>query len=114
MKDIYFSYLPDKYILNGVNLKIKPKEHVAFLGKIGSGKSTTAKLLVRLFNFDKGDILFNNKSIKKISIDSLRKNIRYIPQHPKLFNRTLYENIVYSLNRNIPENKSKINKIIKN
>ena len=95
IKNVYFSYIPNKYILKGLNLSIKPGEHVAFIGKIGCGKSTTAKLLVRLFEFDKGDILFNGLSIKNVSIENLRKNIRYIPQHPKLFNRTLYENIIY-------------------
>ena len=103
MENVFFSYNPNKYILNDVNLEIQPKEHIALIGKIGSGKSTTAKLLVRLFDFDKGDIKFNGESIKNISIKSLRKNIRYIPQHPKLFNRTLYENIIYSLKEKIPE-----------
>ena len=96
IKNIKFSYLPNKYILNNINLTIKPREHVAFVGKIGSGKSTTAKLLVRLFDFDSGTIMLNGLEIKKVAIDNLRTNIRYIPQHPKLFNRTLYENIIYS------------------
>jgi len=101
LKDVYFSYLPDKYILNGVNLTINPGENVAFIGQIGSGKSTCSKLLIRLFGFDKGDILFNNQSIKSLSIENLRKYVHYIPQHPKLFNRTLYENIVYATERNV-------------
>jgi ABC-type multidrug transport system fused ATPase/permease subunit len=96
LKNIKFSYLPNKYILNNINITIKPREHVAFVGKIGSGKSTTAKLLVRLFDFDSGAIMLNGVEIKKLAIDNLRASIRYIPQHPKLFNRTLYENIIYS------------------
>lgn len=104
-KNIFFSYIPEKYILNGVDFEIKPKEHIALIGKIGSGKSTTAKLLVRLFDFDKGYVTFNGESIKNISIESLRKNIRYIPQHPKLFNRTLYENIIYSVKHKPSEKK---------
>ena len=101
IKNIKFSYLPNKYILNNINLTIKPREHVAFVGKIGSGKSTTAKLLVRLFDFDSGTIMLNGLEIKKVAIDNLRTNIRYIPQHPKLFNRTLYENIIYSMKREV-------------
>ena len=111
-KDMYFSYMADKFILNGINLKINPGEHVAFIGKIGSGKSTTAKLIVRLFEYDKGSILLNNTEIRKLSIDSIRNNIRYIPQHPKLFNRTLYENIIYGVKIRISENE--ILKMIKN
>ena len=101
LRDIYFSYMPNKYILNGVNLKINHGENVALVGQIGSGKSTIAKLLVRLFDFDKGDILFNNTKIKDLSIENLRKHIRYIPQHPKLFNRTLYENIIYAIKKKV-------------
>jgi ABC-type multidrug transport system fused ATPase/permease subunit len=111
LKDIYFSYQPDKYILNGVNLSIKPGENVALIGQIGSGKSTTAKLLVRLFDFDKGDILYNGLSIKELSTENLRKHIRYIPQHPKLFNRTLYENIIYALKETV--NKEKVLNMLK-
>ena len=103
IKDISFSYSPDKFILNGLNLHIKPGEHVAFVGQIGSGKSTTAKLLVRLFRFEKGDILLNGKSIKLVSIENLRERMHYIPQHPKLFNRTLYENIIYAVNRHVSQ-----------
>lgn len=105
LKDIHFSYQPDKYILNGVNLSIKPGENVALVGQIGSGKSTTAKLLVRLFDFDKGDIIYNGVSIKDLSIENLRRHIRYIPQHPKLFNRTLYENIIYALKETVSKEK---------
>ena len=43
------------------------------------------------------------RSIKNISIESLRKNIRYIPQHPKLFNRTLYENIIYAVKTSVSQ-----------
>ena len=101
IKDLFFSYLPNKYILNGVNLTINPGENVALLGKIGSGKSTTAKLLIRLFDFDKGSIRFNGVDIKDISLENLRNHIRYIPQHPKLFNRTLYENIIYAVKEKV-------------
>jgi ABC-type bacteriocin/lantibiotic exporter with double-glycine peptidase domain len=102
IKNVSFSYMPNKYILNNLNLTINPGETVAFVGQIGSGKSTCAKLLVRLFNFDSGDILFNNTPITSLSIENLRQHVHYIPQHPKLFNRTLYENIIYAVKRNVP------------
>lgn len=102
IKNVSFSYMPNKYILNNLNLTINPGETVAFVGQIGSGKSTCAKLLVRLFNFDSGDILFNNTLITSLSIENLRQHVHYIPQHPKLFNRTLYENIIYAVKRNVP------------
>ena len=101
LQNVFFSYLPDKYILKGVNLTINPGENVALIGQIGSGKSTTAKLLVRLFDFDKGEILYNGAPIKTMAIENLRKHIRYIPQHPKLFSRTLFENIIYAVKRKV-------------
>lgn len=101
IKNVFFSYMPNKFILDNLSLTIKPKEKVAFIGKIGSGKSTTAKLLVRLFDYDKGEILINNTNIQKIDIGNLRDNVRYIPQHPKLFNRTLYENIIYGIDKEV-------------
>ena len=111
-KDIMFSYQPGKYILNGVSFSIKPGESIALRGKIGSGKSTTAKLLVRLFDYDSGKIFLNGVEIRDLTIENLRKYVRYIPQHPKLFNRTLYENIVYAVNREVP--KEEIIDLIKN
>ena len=108
---MFFSYLPDKYILNGVNLTIEPGENVALIGQIGSGKSTTAKLLVRLFDFDSGNILYNGTPIKSLSLENLRSHIQYIPQHPKLFNRTLFENIIYAVKRKV--NKEDVLHLIK-
>ena len=67
------------------------------MGTIGSGKSTFAKLITRLQTHQKGKILINEIPIEQIEIDELRGNIVYIPQHPKLFNRTLWENISYGL-----------------
>ena len=73
------------------------------VGHIGSGKSTIGKLLVRLKDPTKGEILMNNINIKNLNIDNLRDNINYIPQHPKLFNRTLFNNIIYGVKRTITE-----------
>jgi ABC-type bacteriocin/lantibiotic exporter with double-glycine peptidase domain len=65
------------------------------MGGIGSGKSTLAHLLLRLRNCDKGSILLNNVNIQEITLNSLRKNVHYVSQTPRLFNRTLWENISY-------------------
>ena len=87
----------DKPIYKGLNLRIYPNQKIAIMGTIGSGKSTFAKLITRLQTHQKGKILVNEVPIEQIEIDELRDNIVYIPQHPKLFNRTLWENISYGL-----------------
>ena len=104
-KNVVFYYKKDKNIIKNINLKIKKNEIVAIMGHIGSGKSTLAKLIVRLIEHQKGEIFIKNTEIKRINIDSLRENITYIPQHPKLFNRTLFDNIMYGVNGDIKEKK---------
>lgn len=100
LKDIdYYHKGSTEPLYNKLNLIIYPKQKVAIMGSIGSGKSTFAKLITRLHTFDGGDILINGISISKLDINDLRSNILYIPQHPKLFNRTLWENISYGLNK---------------
>ena len=90
----------NKFALINVSLKINKGEKVAFVGSIGSGKSTCAKLLLKLLPSSIGKISINNVDINDISMISLRNNIFYIPQNPKLLNRSLYENITYGLLEN--------------
>lgn len=87
----------DKPIYKDLNLRIYPKQRIAIMGSIGSGKSTFAKLITRLQTYQGGKIFVNNVPLEDIDIDELRETIVYIPQHPKLFNRTLWQNISYGL-----------------
>jgi len=109
-KDVGFSYDKNKPIINNLNLSLKTNTIVALIGPIGSGKSTIGKLLVRLKEPDSGDISVNNVNTKNLNIDNLREIINYIPQHPKLFNRTLFSNITYGIKHDVSE--SDIYKII--
>ena len=95
IKNLGFHYIPGKYILKNISFTIKQNEKIAIIGEIGSGKSTIGKLLIRLFDHDEGSIKLNTTNIRNISIENLRSVITYIPQHPKLFNRTLLNNITY-------------------
>ena len=101
-KDVKFKYENTKqYILNGINLTIEPLDTVIIKGHIGSGKSTIVKLILKFINGYEGTININGLLNKKISIEDLRANIMYIPQHPSLFNRTLRANLLYGVNKNI-------------
>ena len=101
-KDVDYKHEGAKeQLFNKLNLRIKKKEKIAILGGIGSGKSSCMKLLVGLQSFQAGNIYINEVPVTEIDIDDLRKNIIYIPQHPKLFNRTLRENLTYGLPEDI-------------
>lgn len=97
-KNIYHKYKGnEKYSLENVSFKIEKGEKIALIGHSGSGKSTIIKLLLKHQFLKMGTITINNQNINNISAEELARNIFYIPQNPKLFNRTLYDNIVYGL-----------------
>lgn len=98
IKNVYHKY-NDKFVLENVNLVIKKGEKVAFVGHIGSGKTTLVKLILGFQPIVMGEISVGGVNLNKVSNKDIRKEIFYIPQKPKLFNRTLYENIVYGLKK---------------
>jgi ABC-type multidrug transport system fused ATPase/permease subunit len=96
VSNVYHKY-GDKFVLDNVSVKINKGEKVAFVGEIGSGKTTIIKLIMGFQPLLMGDITIGGVSINNVSNTDLRDKIFYIPQKPKLFNRTLYENIIYGL-----------------
>ena len=96
-QDVSFTY-PDSDIpaLTNVSFEIEPGEKVAIIGRIGSGKSTIAKLLLRLYEPDSGTILIDGIDISQIDPADLRRSIGYVPQEVHLFKGTLKENIISS------------------
>jgi len=83
----------DKHLLNNVNFEIKAGETVAIIGKTGSGKSTIANILVRMLDYDQGQITINGVELKDIKKHWVRKNIGIILQDPFLYAKTVLENI---------------------
>ncbi len=95
-KDVTFTYPnADTASLVNVSFVINPGEHVAIIGRIGSGKSTIAKLLLGLYVPDSGSILIDDIDINQIDPADLRKNISYVSQEVHLFRGTVRENILY-------------------
>lgn len=92
--------------LKNVNLKIKQNENIALTGHIGSGKSTLIKTLLKLTVPTSGTVTIGGVDINNISKKELYSHVFYIPQKPKLMNRSLYENIIYGLEES--ENKKGI------
>ncbi len=95
-KNVYFRYpKTQEYILKKINFQIKDKDKVAIIGPSGSGKSTIMKLILRMNNIDKGEILIDNVNIKQIPVSYLRKKIIYVNQKTNLFNTNIIDNILY-------------------
>lgn len=90
-------YNGDKLILNDVNCEIKESQKTALIGNIGTGKTTLIKALMGLLKY-KGSIKINNVNINELGNEFISKNIAYIPQNPRLFNRTILENLKYGTN----------------
>lgn len=95
-----FSYPDSKgKILKNINLLIKPKETVAFVGRSGVGKTTLVRLLLRFYDVKKGKIMIDGTDIRKLSKSHLRSFFGVVPQEPILFNNTIGYNIIYGKNK---------------
>ncbi len=94
-KNVDFSYEKGRPIINNLSFSVKPGEKIALIGPSGGGKSTTIKLLLRLFDIDRGQILIDEQNVAEVTQNSLRAQIALVPQDPILFHRTLLENIRY-------------------
>ncbi len=79
--------------IKDLSFTISAGEKVAILGKIGSGKSTIAQLLLRMYDIQNGSITFDNTPINKIDKELIRKEISYVPQDVFLFSDTIENNI---------------------
>lgn len=91
-----FSYSDhDKKVINIQDLIIKPGEKIGLAGHSGGGKTTLTKLLLRFSDVTSGEITIDDQNIAKVTQDSLRGNIAYVPQEPYLFHRSLRDNIAY-------------------
>lgn len=99
-EDVDFIY-PDTGIwaLKNFNLDIKKGEKVAIVGRTGSGKTTIAQLLLRMYDVKKGKIRIEGRDIREIELQSLREQVSYVPQDVFLFSETIENNIRFGLAR---------------
>ncbi len=95
-RNVTFGYrdLPD---VRNINLSIQPGETVAFMGPIGSGKTTLARMIPRLFDPDEGEVLLDGVSLKDWPVDTLRRSIGYAAQDGFLFSETILYNISFGI-----------------
>ncbi|HIE43542.1 MAG TPA: ATP-binding cassette domain-containing protein [Candidatus Omnitrophica bacterium] len=92
-------------VLKDVNLKVKKGETVAIVGLSGVGKTTLVNLIPRFYDPTKGKIEIDGYDIKKVKLDSLRRQISIVSQETFLFNDTVNANITYGYDGNVPREK---------
>lgn len=101
VENVSFSYSYEniaennKKILNNVSLTIQKGQKVAFVGESGSGKSTLAKILIGLLKYESGEILIDDKPLKRFSLESLYEKVSYLSQDTPVFDGTIRENLVF-------------------
>ncbi|MGP1413982.1 MAG: ABC transporter ATP-binding protein [Bacillales bacterium] len=94
-KDVCFSYKNnDNYVLKNINFKVKNKSNIGIIGGTGSGKSSIIKLIDRLYNPSKGEILYYNIPINQINLNEYRKQISIVFQNSFLLNTSIKENLM--------------------
>jgi ATP-binding cassette subfamily B protein len=96
-RDLHFAYRDGAPLFEGLDLCIKPGEHVGLVGPSGSGKTTLTKLMLRFADRDGGIIAIDGQDIAGVTQHSLRRHIAYVPQDPQMLHRTIAENICYGL-----------------
>ena len=109
-KDVSFSY-NDNLVLDKINLTIPKGKKVALVGLSGSGKSTIANIILRLYDNYTGTILINSKNIKDLNLTDIRNSVSIVTQETILFNDTIFNNIKYG---NLEANDEDINIVAQN
>ncbi len=96
-QDVRFNYpmVPERTVLNGINLEIKVGEVVALVGSSGAGKTTLANLVPRFYDVTGGAVQIDGRDVRDIRLNSLRENISIVAQETFLFNDTVFDNIAY-------------------
>jgi ATP-binding cassette subfamily B (MDR/TAP) protein 1 len=99
LRDVTFTYpsRPDHPVLNKISITCEPGKLTAIVGLSGSGKSTVASLITRLYDPQGGDILLDGVNIRDMNVKSLRSCISLVQQEPSLLDRSILENIALGL-----------------
>lgn len=94
-RNVWFRYPEtERWVLEDVNFMIEPGETVAIVGATAGGKSTIVRLMARLYDVTRGEILIDGIDVRNRRLESLRSAIATVPQEPFLFSDTLRENLI--------------------
>ncbi|MCV3734288.1 ABC transporter ATP-binding protein/permease [Ureaplasma miroungigenitalium] len=103
LKDVTFQYNKD-VILENISLHIPKNKTTAIIGPTGSGKTTLASLIMRFYDFQKGEIFFNDVAIKDKTRDSVRSYLTSVLQEPYLFKKSIYDNF-FMVNKTVTKER---------
>jgi len=98
-KDVSFAYVDDMMVIKNCSFKIEKGQKLAFVGSSGSGKTTIANLLNRMYEVSSGEVLIDDINVKDIKIKDLRKLFGIVTQESILFSETIENNIKYGSNQ---------------
>jgi ABC-type multidrug transport system fused ATPase/permease subunit len=113
INNISYRYNTDSaWVIQNLTMHINKNERICLVGRIGSGKTTFLKLIMGYKNPQRGFIYLDGIPYSEIPVTELRKKIGYVHQYPILFNRTIYDNIVYGLNQEKPVTREAIYKMM--
>lgn len=112
-RDVSFAYKPGINILENFNLIIKPGEKVAIVGHTGAGKSTLAKLIMRSYEFQSGQLLIDDLDIRSLDLTIFRSQLAIIPQEIFLWNGSIKDNVLYGIEGKIENPEQQLNDVLK-
>lgn len=92
---VSFGYEPNNFVLKDINLEICENERIALVGPTGAGKTSLASLVARFYDPQKGSITIDGYDVRKVSLESLRRQMGIVLQDPFLFSGSIRENIAY-------------------
>ena len=95
IEDVSFRYLPDRPLIEGLSLDVKPGQRIAIVGPTGAGKSTLVNLIPRFYDVTEGAVTIDGVDVRKLSQHQLREMIGYVPQKGMLFSGTVASNLRY-------------------
>ncbi|PFB82358.1 peptidase domain-containing ABC transporter [Bacillus thuringiensis] len=105
LDNITFKYGTRQNIFNNLSFEIPIGYSVGFVGESGSGKTTIAKLLMRYYDVNEGNIYYDNYHIKDMNRTGLRNKIAYVAQESFFFSGSIFDNLVFGLNREVTMDK---------
>lgn len=94
-RNVSFSYNTGEPVLDGISFTAEPGQQVALVGPSGAGKSTIANLIPRFYDVTGGAVLVDERDVRDVTLNSLRRQIGIVPQETMLFSTTIRENIAY-------------------
>ena len=94
-RDVSFSYNGSGLVLDGVSFYLEPRTVLGLLGRTGSGKTTLARLIFRLYDVSAGSIQVNNVDLRDIRLAALRRNISVVTQNVQLFRASIRDNLTF-------------------